>query len=74
VRGGEEMKPKAIVLLIIALLVFVILLQNTQVITVRLLFWTIHTLQQIQIVFTVLIGFVIGYLTSLLMRKGRSDD
>ncbi len=64
------MKPKVIVLLVLAVLFLIILAQNTHVITLNLLFWTISMSQIILIAFVLLGGFVIGYLTSRLTGKG----
>ena len=63
------MKPKVIVLLVFILLFLIVLIQNTEVITLRLFFWTISMSQIILIVFILLGGFAIGYMTSMLTRK-----
>ena len=63
------MKLKVIVLLVFVLLFLIILIQNTEVITLHLFFWTIAMSQIILVAFILLGGFVIGYLTSMLTRK-----
>lgn len=63
------MKPKVIVILVLIVLFLIILAQNTHVITLNLLFWTISMSQIILIAFVLVGGFVIGYLTSMLTRK-----
>ncbi len=65
------MKPKVIVILVLVVLFLIILAQNTHVITLNLLFWTISMSQIILIAFTLLGGFIIGYLTSLLTGKSK---
>ncbi len=65
------MKPKVIVILVLVVLFLIILAQNTHVITLNLLFWTISMSQIILIAFVLLGGFVIGYLTSMLTGKGK---
>ena len=65
------MKPKVIVILVLVVLFLIILAQNTHVITLNLFFWTISMSQIILIAFTLLGGFIIGYLTSLLTGKSK---
>ncbi len=66
------MKPKIIIVLVLILLFLIILAQNTQVVNFRILFWTISMSQIILLAFSVLIGFVIGYLTSTFSKKQSS--
>ncbi len=63
------MKPKVIIVLVLILLFLIILAQNTQVVNFRLLFWTVSMSQIILLAFSILTGFVIGYLTCMLSRK-----
>ena len=58
------MKAKNIVILVLIDLFLIILVQNTQVVTLRLLFWKIDVSQIIMVPLTMLIGFVIGYLVA----------
>ena len=58
------MKAKNIVILVLIGLFLIILVQNTQVVTLRLLFWKIDVSQIIMVPLTMLIGFVIGYLVA----------
>lgn len=55
------MKPRIIACLVLAILLFVVLIQNTQIVTVRLFFWKIGMAQILLILLTMLIGFVVGY-------------
>lgn len=64
------MKPKAVAIMILAILFLIILIQNTHVITLNLFFWKISLSTIILIVFVLLGGFIIGYLTSMLTRRG----
>ena len=67
------MKPKLIIMLIVTLLFFIILAQNTNVVSFHLLFWRITMSHFLLIAFSVITGFVIGYLTFLLSAaKNRS--
>ncbi|HPZ64724.1 MAG: LapA family protein [Dethiobacteria bacterium] len=63
------MKPKLIAILVLIILFLIILAQNTQVITLSLLFWKINMSQFLLIAFALIIGFVAGYLICLLTAK-----
>ncbi|MCR3922584.1 MAG: LapA family protein [Firmicutes bacterium] len=63
------MKPKLIVILSVILLFLIILAQNTNVITFSVLFWKITMSSFLLIGFSVLTGFILGYVTFLLTRK-----
>jgi uncharacterized integral membrane protein len=58
------MKPKIIVYLVLAALFIIILIQNTEVVTLRLFFWKIGMSQIILIPLTVVIGFAVGYIVA----------
>ena len=58
------MKPMTIFILVLVALFVIILVQNTQVVTLRLLFWKIGMSQIILVPLTMLIGFIIGYLVA----------
>ena len=66
----EQMKKeKGIITTIIVLPLLIILLQNTQVVTVRLFFWKVSMSQIILISLTLLIGFVIGFIVTTIFSK-----
>ena len=58
------MKAKVIVVLVLIGLFLVILIQNTQVVTLRLLFWKVGMSQIILVPLTMLIGFILGYIVA----------
>lgn len=58
------MKPMTIVILVLVALFVIILVQNTQVVTLHLLFWKLGMSQIILVPLTMLIGFIIGYLVA----------
>jgi len=64
-------KPKAIVILVLVVLFLIILAQNTHVTELRLLFWSIEMSQIILIAFTLVGGFIVGYLVAMLTRRAR---
>ena len=65
------MKPKVIIYLVIAVVILIILVQNTHVVSLRLLFWEINMSQFLALGFAVILGFVAGYLTSSFSWKNK---
>jgi len=55
------MKPKTIVFLSLGVLILVVLLQNTQVVTIRFLFWQASMSSIILLPLVMLFGFTIGF-------------
>jgi uncharacterized integral membrane protein len=55
------MSVKSIVVLIIACLLLIVILQNTQVVTFRLFFWKIGMSRIILLMLTLVVGFALGY-------------
>lgn len=66
----EEMKnPKTIVVIVLVILSFVVFIQNTDVVTLRFLFWELSVSRIILIPFLMLTGFVLGYIVATMIRK-----
>jgi uncharacterized integral membrane protein len=63
------MRPKFIVVLVLIALLLIILIQNTQVVTLRLFFWKVGMSQIILIPLTMVIGFVVGFIVSKVTRN-----
>ena len=63
--------PKLITVVIVAVLFLIFLMQNTQMVTLRLYFWKIAISQIILIPLVMLIGFVIGYVIKGWKKKKR---
>jgi len=55
------MKPKNILFIIMGVLFLTVLLQNTQVVTLRFLLWEISMSQIILLPIVVVLGIVIGF-------------
>ena len=55
------MKPKNIALVVLGVLLLVVLLQNTQVVSIRFLFWKLSMSRIILLPLIMLIGFIIGF-------------
>ena len=58
------MRPKFIVVVVLIALFLIILIQNTQVATLRLFFWEVGMSQIILIPLTMAIGFVVGFIVA----------
>jgi uncharacterized integral membrane protein len=63
------MKPKIILAAVVIIAIVIILIQNTQVVTVRLFFWKVSMSQIILISLTLLIGLVIGFIAATFVNK-----
>ncbi len=61
---------KTILVVVLAVLSFVVLIQNTEVVTLRFLFWELSVSRIILIPFMMIIGFVLGYIVATLGKKG----
>lgn len=68
------MKAKIIVVLVLIGLFLVILIQNTQVVTLRLLFWKVGMSQIILVPLTMLIGFILGYIVAKVRGGNHSAE
>jgi uncharacterized integral membrane protein len=63
------MSAKAVVIVIAAILFLVIVLQNTQVVTLQFLFWELAMSRIILLPLVGLIGFILGYAACQLGKK-----
>ncbi len=63
------MKTKTIIILILIFLFAIILIQNTQVVSIQLFFWKISMSRVILIPFFTLIGVIIGLLVPRFWKK-----
>ncbi len=68
------MKPKNVMILILGSLFLIVLLQNTQVVTLRLLFWKVEMSRIIFIPGVMLIGFGLGYFAGRSGKKKRYKE
>mgnify|MGYP001098693831 CR=1 FL=1 len=60
------MKPKTIIIIVLLVLLAVILIQNTQLVTFRLLLWRISVSEVILVPSILLLGFILGFLVAKL--------
>ena len=55
------MKPKTVMILVVSILFLIILFQNTQVVSLKLLLWEISMSRIILLPLIMVVGFIIGY-------------
>ena len=67
------MKPKTIIVTLLILLCLIVLLQNTQVVTMRFLFWEMSISRIFLLPVLVIFGFIIGYVTAKLEKKPKRE-
>ena len=67
------MKPRQIFVLIVTLLLVIILLQNTAVININILFWQISMSQIILLFIVSIFSFLIGFFTHLIISKQKNQ-
>lgn len=63
------MSPKLIAGLVIIALVAIFIVQNTQMVEVKLYFWPIEMSRSLLLLGTLIIGFILGWINCKLMRK-----
>jgi uncharacterized integral membrane protein len=68
------MKAKTIVVLVLIGLFIIILVQNAQVVTLRLLFWEFGMSQIILLPLALIIGFILGFIVAKVMSDTRSKE
>ena len=62
-------KPKTIIILILVVMAVVVVLQNTEIVTLQLFFWKISMSRIIFISFLLLVGFILGCLVAKLVKR-----
>jgi len=68
------MRPKIIVALVLIGLFVIVLIQNTQVVMLRLFFWKVGMSQIILIPLTMAIGIVIGFIVAKVTGDHRKGE
>jgi uncharacterized integral membrane protein len=66
------MKPKTIVVLVLIGFFLILLVQNAQVVTLRLLFWEIDMSQIILLPLAMFIGFIFGFIVAKITSGSHS--
>lgn len=58
------MKPKLVVFLVLAVLIATVIFQNSDIVTLRFLFWHLSVSRILLLTFAVLAGFAMGVLVA----------
>ena len=66
-------RAKMIGILVLALFIGIVVLQNTERVQTQILFFTITMPRAVLLFLTALIGFIIGVLSSLLVSRKKTD-
>jgi uncharacterized integral membrane protein len=61
IHGGEIMKLKTVIIFILVLFIVIVLVQNSQMTELQLLFWKVSISQLIVISVLFITGFIFGY-------------
>ncbi len=64
------MKVKAIIITVLMMLLFTIIVQNTEVVSFKLFFWEFSMSRIIWLLLVFVIGFILGYLVRTIREKG----
>lgn len=65
--------PKVAAVGTLVLLILILIVQNTEVVSVRILFWELSMSRVILILLSALAGFGCGYLLATIGRRSRED-
>lgn len=63
------MKAKSIIIIILAIMALILIVQNTEIVPLQLLFWRVWMSRIVMIVLMLAIGFGIGYVLAAVGRK-----
>ena len=69
IKEGRTVNSKVIILLILLGIVILFTLQNTQVVELRLLFWTVSMSRALMIFIVLAIGIILGMLMCNISRR-----
>ena len=68
------MKTKTVIILVLIILFFVFLLQNTEVVQLKFLFWKMEMSRIIFFPLTLLVGIIIGYVLTKVGKKNEKQE
>jgi len=68
------MKFRDIILVLLIVLVLIFVLQNTQIIEVKVLFWKLSISRVILIVLALVVGFILGRLSRISLGQGSKKN
>jgi len=67
-------KAKWILIAVLVIILFVVLIQNTELVSFQFLFWTLTMSRILMILFLVLLGLVTGYILGRMQAQTSSRD
>lgn len=70
----KRLTPKQIAILAAIVLIVIVLLQNTQMVTLHLLFWSISMSQILLFLIMLAFGFILGYFVHTLRVKKKTSS
>jgi len=62
------MNYKGVIILVLVALCIVVFFQNTEVVTFRLFFWELSMSRIVMLLFTLIVGIIIGYVIATIRR------
>ena len=68
------MSFKGVIILVLVALCLVVFFQNTEVVTFRLFFWELSMSRIVMLLFTLIVGIIIGYIIATARREKPSKD
>ena len=63
------MKTKNIIIIVLAIIALILVVQNTRVVPLQLLFWQVWMSQIVLVILMLAIGFVIGFILAKTTKK-----
>jgi len=68
-RKEGKVKPKTVLILVLVILALIVVFQNSEMVTMKLLFWKIMMSQILFILGCMLLGFVLGLLVGQVWKR-----
>lgn len=70
--GGQKMRIKIAVAAVLLVLVTIFAVQNSQIVEIKLLFWTVEISRALLIYLMLIVGMVIGWFMRAIWRLSRN--
>ncbi len=68
------MNLKGVIILVLIVLCLVVFFQNTEVVTFKLFFWELSMSRIVLLLITLIVGIVIGYILTTVLRSKTQRD
>jgi len=69
-----KLQPKTIALLVVLALFVIVLFQNSDATSIELLFWEVNIPLFVLILSTIILGWVMGWITHMAYQKGKKNQ